>query len=140
MTKAFVMRLGFFDRVTTQRIVRKRTSHLVGSFLSWRAKTRVAAKMLFQQMNVSISIKKQKYAIFILLNCLSFKQPVNNQQFWLMIEYWLWASKQNKNDKTLYLGSFRFCLNLIRKKTKTFWLMFVLCQRRPLASIQNHFD
>ncbi len=30
------------------------------------------------------------------------------------IEYWLWASKENKNDKTLDLQSFRFCLNLVR--------------------------
>ncbi len=29
-----------------------------------------------------------------------------------MIEYWLWASKENKNDKTLDLRSFRFCLTV----------------------------
>ncbi len=31
-----------------------------------------------------------------------------------MIKHGLWASKENKNDKTLDLRSFRFCLNLIR--------------------------
>ncbi len=44
---------------------------------------------------------------------------INGNAIWpilcgIMFEYWLWASKENKNDKTLDLQSFRFCLNLIR--------------------------
>ncbi len=40
----------------------------------------------------------------------------------LVIEYWLWASKENKNDKTLDLRSFRFCLNLIKKYIKKIYI------------------
>ncbi len=48
-----------------------------------------------------------------------------------IIEYWLWASKENKNDKTLDLWSFRFCLNLIRIQVR---------QKRSFERAITHYD